>query len=261
MLTKRSLYDDSRRFYAPTAFHSRQHVFQQKRETIMKLLIDFFPILLFFIAYKLAGIYVATAVAIAASALQVGGFWLRHRRVETMHLMTLGLLAVFGGLTLALRDPIFVMWKPTLVNWLFAVAFLGSQFIGERSLIERMMGHAITIPSPIWTRLNLMWAVFFILLGAANLFVVYVWSGFFAAQHALITATGEAAIDLSTCAAVYTDNLLALCNAAHAGEEVWVNFKLFGMMGLTLVFVIGQAFYLSRHLPDSSDQPDQKETA
>ncbi len=106
----------------------------------MKLLIDFFPILLFFIAYKLAGIYVATGVAIAAAALQVGWSWWRHRRVETMHLITLALLVVFGGLTIALQDPIFVMWKPTLVNWLFAAAFLGSQLIGQRPLIERMMG-------------------------------------------------------------------------------------------------------------------------
>ena len=223
----------------------------------MKLLIDFFPILLFFIAYKLAGIYVATGVAIAASAVQVGGFWLRHRRVETMHLVTLGLLAVFGGLTLALHDPIFVMWKPTLVNWLYAMAFLGSQLIGQRPLIERMMGHAIDLPAVIWSRLNLMWTVFFILLGFANLFVVYVWSGFFAAQQTLISATGDAAIDLSACAATYADNLLILCNAAQAGEEIWVNFKLFGMMGLTIAFVIAQALYLSRHM---QDKPDTLET-
>ena len=223
----------------------------------MKLLIDFFPILLFFIAYKLAGIYVATGVAIAASAAQVGWFWLRHRRVETMHLVTLGLLVFFGGLTIALHDPIFVMWKPTLVNWLFAIAFLGSQLIGQRTLIERMMGHAINLPTVIWSRLNLMWTVFFVLLGFANLFVVYVWSGFYAARQTLIGATGDVAIDLSACAAVYADHLLALCNAAQAGEEIWVNFKLFGMMGLTIAFVIAQAFYLSRHMPD---QPDPKET-
>lgn len=224
----------------------------------MKLLIDFFPILLFFIAYKLAGIYVATGVAIAASAAQVGWFWLRHRRVETMPLVTLGLLVFFGGLTIGLRDPIFVMWKPTLVNWLFAGAFLGSQLIGQRTLIERMMGHAIDLPAAIWSRLNLMWTVFFVLLGFANLFVVYVWSGFYAAQQTLIGATGDVAIDLSACAATYADHLLVLCNAAQAGEEIWVNFKLFGMMGLTIAFVIAQAFYLSRHMPD---QPDPKETA
>ena len=216
----------------------------------MKLLIDFFPILLFFIAYKLAGIYVATGVAITASALQVGWFWLRHRRVETMHLVTLGLLGVFGGLTLALHDPIFVMWKPTLVNWLFAIAFLGSHLVGERTLIERMMRHAIAVPPGIWTRLNLLWAGFFIFLGAANLFVVYIGSGFFAAQQTLIGASGQSAIDLSDCAATYGGNLLTLCKDAQAREEVWVNFKLFGMMGLTIAFVIAQGFYLARHLQE-----------
>ncbi len=216
----------------------------------MKLLIDFFPVILFFVAYKLAGIYVATGVAIAAAAAQVGWFWLRHRRVENMHLVTLALLAVFGGLTIALRDPIFVMWKPTLVNWLFAAVFLGSQLIGERTLIERMMGHAITIPKPIWVRLNLLWAGFFIILGLINLFVVYVGSGFHEAHQALLVASGQSGIDLSACATAFTGDLLGLCQDAQAREEVWVNFKLFGMMGLTIAFVIAQAIYLSRHVSE-----------
>ncbi|WP_295405282.1 septation protein A [uncultured Thiocystis sp.] len=216
----------------------------------MKLLIDFLPILLFFIVYKLTDIYVATGVAITAAALQVGWFWLRHRRVETMHLVTLALLAVFGGLTLALHDPIFVMWKPTLVNWLFAAAFLGSQAIGKRTLIERMMGHAIEIPSDIWARLNLLWAGFFIFLGLTNLFVVYSASGFFDAQQALIGASGQTAINLSDCASTYAGELLALCQVAKDGEDVWVNFKLFGMMGMTLAFVIAQGFYLARHMKE-----------
>ncbi len=220
----------------------------------MKLLLDFFPILLFFIAYKLAGIYVATGTAIAASALQVAWSWQRHRQVETMPLLTLGLLAVFGGLTLALHDPIFVMWKPTLVNWLFAVAFLGSQVVGKHPLIERMMGQAVVLPPTIWTRLNLLWTGFFILLGAINLLVVYHWSGFFEAEQTLIQATGQSAIDLSECAKTYQGNLLALCDDAHAREEIWVNFKLFGMMGLTIAFVIAQGLYLARHLPE--DAPD-----
>lgn len=223
----------------------------------MKLLLDFFPILLFFIAYKLQGIYVATGVAIAASAVQVGWIWLRRHRVEPMHLATLGLLVVFGGLTIALQDPIFVMWKPTLVNWLFAAVFLGSQWIGGRTLIERMMSHAIEVPPVIWTRLNLAWVLFFLLSGLANLFVVYVGSGFYEARQALIGATGREEIDLATCAAQFTGDLLALCSDAHAREEVWVNFKLFGMMGLTILFVVAQAFYLGRHI---KDEPQAAET-
>ncbi|EGV18373.1 inner membrane-spanning protein YciB [Thiocapsa marina] len=216
----------------------------------MKLLVDFFPILLFFAAYKLEGIYVATGVAIAASAVLVGWSWIRRRQVETMPLITLGLLVLFGGLTLALRDPIFVMWKPTIVNWLFAAVFLGSQFIGERPLIERMMGKAIEIPPAVWLRLNMLWIGFFFVTGLVNLFVVYVGSGFFGAREALILASGLQDIDLSTCAERFGGDLLALCDNAHAREDVWVNFKLFGMMGMTIVFVIAQAIYLSRHMKD-----------
>ncbi len=216
----------------------------------MKLLIDFFPVILFFFAYKVAGIYVATGVAIAAAAAQVGWYWMRNRRVETMHLVTLVLLVVFGGLTVTLRDPIFIMWKPTLVNWLFAAVFLGSQLVGERTLIERMMGHAIKMPKPIWSRLNLLWTGFFIFLGLANLFVVYAGSGFHEAYQALLIASGQSGVDLSACTTLFSDDLLGLCTDAQAREEVWVNFKLFGMMGLTIAFVIAQAIYLSRHIKE-----------
>lgn len=216
----------------------------------MRFLIDFFPVLLFFIAYKLWGIYVATGVAIAASLAQVGWAWLHHGRAETMHLVTLGLLVVFGGMTIALHDPIFVMWKPTMVNWLFAVAFLASGRLTGKPLIERMMSHAIDVPAPIWRRLNLLWLAFFFLSGLANLYVVYFYSGFYEAQQALIVATGQATVDLAKCAEGFTGDLLAQCLDAQAREETWVNFKLFGMMGLTIAFVIAQAFYLARHIRD-----------
>jgi intracellular septation protein len=173
----------------------------------MKFLFDLFPILLFFLAYKLYDIYVATAVAIGAAFVQTGAYWLKHRKFEKMHLITLGILVLFGGLTIALHDPVFIKWKPTVVNWLFGISFLGSQFIGERTLMERAMGHAITVPSPIWARLTWAWTLFFLFMGLLNLYVAYNYS-----------------------------------------EETWVNFKLFGMMGLTLVFVFAQAFYLSRHM-------------
>ena len=179
----------------------------------MKFLFDLFPILLFFAAYKMYDIYVATAVAIGAAFLQTGLFWLKHRRFEKMHVITLLILILFGGLTLALRDPVFIKWKPTVVNWLFGASFLGSQFIGERTLVERMMGHAITVPGPVWRRLNVAWVLFFVAMGLLNLFVAYNYS-----------------------------------------EEAWVNFKLFGMMGLTLVFVFAQAFYLGRYMvPDEEN--------
>ncbi|MCG6859755.1 MAG: septation protein A [Chromatiaceae bacterium] len=216
----------------------------------MKFLIDFFPVILFFVAYKLYDIYVATAVAIVGSMIQVSGFWLKHHRTEPMHLVTLGLLVVFGGLTIALHDRTFIMWKPSIVNWLFAAAFLGSHFVGKRPLIERMMSHAVEVPSPIWRRLNLMWSAFFLLAGLANLYVA---NGFFTAEHALIAASGQEEIDLATCGKLLSGELLDLCTTARSREETWVNFKLFGMMGLTIAFVIAQAFYLARHIKDTAN--------
>jgi intracellular septation protein len=222
----------------------------------MKFLTDFFPIILFFVAYKLYGIYWATGVAIGASLVQVGWFRWRHGRTERMHVITLALIVVFGGLTLALRDPIFVMWKPTIVNWLFALAFVGSALVGRRTLVERMMGEAIDVPRPVWRRLNWAWVGFFVLLGLANLYVVYIGSGFFEAKQALLAATGTSDIDLAHCAEHFTGDNLALCDTAQASENTWVNFKLFGMMGLTIVFVIAQAFYLARHIQDD-EQPQE----
>lgn len=173
----------------------------------MKFFLDFFPILLFFVAYKLSGIYAATAVAIAATVAQVAFFWLKHRRVEKMHLVTLGLIVVFGGATLLLQNELYIKWKPTVLNWLFAAAFLASHAIGQKTLVERMMGKNFSAPTFVWSRLNLSWVAFFAGMGLANLYVIY-----------------------------------------RFDTETWVNFKLFGMMGLTLAFVVAQAFYLSRHV-------------
>ena len=173
----------------------------------MKLLFDFLPIFLFFIAYKVYDIYTATIVAIVASCLQVAFFWLKHRRVEPMHIITLILIVVLGGATLFFKDETFIKWKPTGVNWMFGIAFLGSQFIGKKTILERMMGTNITLPAEIWMRLNAAWALFFIALGFINLYVAY-----------------------------------------NYDTDTWVNFKLFGMMGLTIAFILVQAVYLSRHI-------------
>lgn len=173
----------------------------------MKMLADLFPVLLFFIAYQLFDIYVATQVAIAAAVVQVAYHKLRHGKVENMHWVTLGLLAVFGGLTLALRDPTFIKWKPTVVNWLFGAAFLFSQLFMKRSLLQRMMDHAVTLPDSAWLRLNVAWVAFFFAMGVLNLYVAY-----------------------------------------NYPEAVWVNFKLFGFLGLTLLFMLAQGFYLARFM-------------
>ncbi|MEN8169151.1 MAG: septation protein A [Pseudomonadota bacterium] len=221
----------------------------------MKFLFDFFPILLFFIAYKVYGIYPATAVAIGASFFQVAAFWLKNRRFENMHLVTLGLITVLGGATLLLQDKTFFMWKPTAVNWLFAVVFLGSQFVGKKPIIERMMAHAIEAPRQVWKRLNLSWVGFFIAMGFANLYVA---SFFFQAERKLNQAAGSTIVDTEQCDSL-SGQLLQLCQHAKLMEDNWVDFKLFGMMGLTFLFVIGQAFYLARYMPEQVDEESKKE--
>ncbi len=214
----------------------------------MKFLFDFFPILLFFIAYKLYGMYTATAVAIAASFVQVAAFWLKNKRFEKMHLITLGLITVLGGATLLLQDRAFFMWKPTAINWLFAVVFLGSQFFGEKPIIERMMSHAIEAPKQVWRRLNLSWVTFFTAMGIANLYVA---NFYFQAEERLTQAAGKE-VDIDQCNTL-GGQLMELCQHAKQMEGQWVDFKLYWMMGLTFVFVIGQAFYLARHMPEQAE--------
>ncbi|HEY3486522.1 MAG TPA: septation protein A [Gammaproteobacteria bacterium] len=183
----------------------------------MKLLYDFFPIILFFIAYKTHDLFVATGVAIIASILQVGFYWWKHRRFERMHLVSTALIIVLGGLTLLLRNNVFIMWKPTVVNWLFALAFAGSHFIGRKPMIAHMLDQQIQLPPDAWRKLNLGWIAFFIIAGAANLFVAFNFS-----------------------------------------ENVWVNFKLFGLLGMTLIFIVLQAIFLSSHLSEADDNSERK---
>lgn len=175
----------------------------------MQLLFDFLPIIAFFVAYKLANIYVATLVIIIATVLQVSIHWLRTRRVNPMHLVSAGLVLVFGGLTLAIRDAVFIMWKPTVVNWLFAAAFLVSLLprFGGRPLVQRLMTATeaeFNLSPVLWRRLNWMWIAFFLVMGAVNIAVF-----------------------------------------RYFDEETWVNFKLFGMLGLTLAFVVIQGFWIA----------------
>jgi intracellular septation protein len=187
------------------------------RRISMKLLYDLFPLLLFFAAFKLYDIYVATAVAIIASVLQVGGQWLKRRRFETMPLVTLGVLVVFGGLTLALHDDTFIKWKPTIVYWVLGTLVLGSQWIGSRPLVERLLSEQISLPAAIWARQNLSWGLFFVALGALNLYVAFFYR-----------------LDL----------------AAAERREIWVNFKVFGLLGLTLVFLLIQGALMARHVTE-----------
>ena len=170
----------------------------------MRILVDFLPIIVFFVTYKYAGVYAATGAIIIAMAFQIAVQWFRDKKVNKMLLISAILVSVFGGITLLVRDPIFIQWKPTVVNWLFALAFFGSRYIGNKTLAEKMMGQAVKLETKIWRQLNLMWIGNFTFLGAANLYVVY-----------------------------------------NYDEATWVNFKLFGMLGLTLLMVLIQVFWIT----------------
>ncbi len=175
----------------------------------MKFLFDLFPVLLFFIAFKIWDIYAATAVAIAASFVQIGWAWFRHRKVDKMLWIGLVVIVIFGGATLALHDETFIKWKPTVLYWLFC-ATLGVAAIGFRkNLIKSMMQEQIALPEAAWNKLLASWIGFFAVMGVANLYVAFNYS-----------------------------------------TDVWVNFKLFGGMGLMLVFVVLQALMLSKYVID-----------
>jgi intracellular septation protein len=176
----------------------------------MKFLFDLFPVILFFVAFKLFDIYIATGVVIAATAAQIAWVWHRHGRVNTMLWVSLGLVVVFGGATLILHDETFIKWKPTILYWLFAVSLLGSARFFKRNLIRAMLEQQqMELPEPLWGKLNLAWAGFFAVMGCVNLYVAFNFS----------TAT-------------------------------WVNFKLFGFMGLMIVFIVIQGVVLAKYMPE-----------
>lgn len=126
----------------------------------MKLLFDFFPIVLFFIVYKFFGIYTATAVAMVASLTQVAFYRLKFQHYEKMHLFSLAIIMVLGGATLFFQNPWFIKWKPTGIYWLSALVFYGSSYIGSKPLIQKMMEANINLTTKIWYRLNLAWTLF-----------------------------------------------------------------------------------------------------
>ena len=138
----------------------------------MKQLLEFIPIILFFVTYKLYDIYIATAVIIVATIVQVTVTWFKYKKVEPMQWITLGLIVVMGGATIYLQDEQFIKWKLTIIEWLFGLAFLGSQFFGKKTFVERMMGSSLELPGKIWKRLNILWAIFFISVGFINIYVM-----------------------------------------------------------------------------------------
>jgi intracellular septation protein len=142
----------------------------------MKFLFDLFPVILFFIAFKLSDIYVATGVAIAATFAQIGWLKFRRRKVDTMMWVSLAIIVVFGGATLLLKDETFIKWKPTVLYWLFSSTLVGGQLLFGKNFIRSIMGEQIVLPGAAWRKLNWSWAGFFAFMGAANLYVAFNYS-------------------------------------------------------------------------------------
>jgi len=178
----------------------------------MKLLLDFFPIVLFFAAFKLWGIYVATAVAIVATIGQIA--WLRYStgKVEPMQWLSLGIIVVFGGATILAHDETFIKWKPTVLYWLMAASLAGGLLLFRKNLLKSLMGSQLELPEPAWRAMNWSWTGFFAVMGMLNLWVAY-----------------------------------------HFDTDTWVNFKLFGGLGLMALFIVAQALYLGRYVKDTKE--------
>jgi intracellular septation protein len=181
-----------------------------------KFLFDLFPLLLFFVAYRFADIYVATGVAMVAAVGQIAYIRLTGQKIESMHWINLVVIVVFGGATLWLQNEAFIKWKPTVLYWLFGGILLASQLIWGKNLLQKLLGSKVSLTEPGWNGLSFSWAGFFMFAGALNLFVAF--SGYFS-------------------------------------ESAWVNFKVFGLMGLLIVFVIAQSLWLSKHMIADETEP------
>ncbi|NYT76712.1 septation protein A [Alcaligenaceae bacterium] len=184
-----------------------------------KFLFDLFPLLLFFVAFKFSDIFTATAVAIIAAVVQF--IWLKAtgRAIEATHWINLTVIVVFGGATLFFHNDAFIKWKPTVLYWLFGGILVGGKLFFGRNIMQKLMGSKVNMPGPVWDKLNYSWAGFFALSGALNLYVAF--SGNFT-------------------------------------ESQWVNFKVFGLMALLLVFAIAQSIWLGRHIQEDGNPADSK---
>lgn len=175
----------------------------------MKIFFDLFPVVLFFVAFKFWGIFVATAVAMGASVVQIGVTYLVKKKVEATMWVGFGVITVFGGMTLLLHNEVFVKWKPTILYGIFAGVVFGAKLFYKKNVIRGMMGKQLVVPGAVWERLNMAWGVFFAAVGGLNLFVAYTFP-----------------------------------------TPVWVNFKLFGIMGLMLLFIVAQGFFLAPYVKE-----------
>ncbi|MEJ7806743.1 MAG: septation protein A [Telluria sp.] len=211
----------------------------------MKFLFDFFPILLFFLTFKIAGMYevasfklatsliggfvsgdgikadqgpimLATIVAIVAAVIQISYVKLRGRKVDLMLWISFFVITIFGGLTIYFHNETFIKWKPTIIYWMQAAAFLVALVVFKKNLIQEVMQSQIQLPALVWTRLCIAWIVFFIAIGLLNLLAAFV---------------------------IFKGN-----------TDAWVSFKTFGMTGLLFAFIVAQTFYLSKYIEEVAEE-------
>jgi intracellular septation protein len=185
----------------------------------MQILVDYLPILIFFGAYFYEGIYFATAVLMAVMPVVLVLQWIMTRKLNKIYAASTLLVLVLGTATLLLRNPQFLYWKPTVLNWAIALVFLGSQYIGAKPMVQRMLESAAQLQADQWRRLNMIWVVFFVTIGGLNLYVAYTYS-----------------------------------------ESTWVKFKLFGMLGITVVFIVIQTLWLTASIGENDAPDDNQES-
>jgi intracellular septation protein len=213
----------------------------------VKFLLDFFPIALFFIVYKTMGLYAAIYAMIGATALQMLITRFQTGKFEKTHLITFGLLVVFGGITLAIKDPAFIMWKVSVLYVVFALALILSMWIGEKTLLQRILGKEMKLPVQVWNQLTWFWGVGFSGIALVNAYYVDI---ALSTRSALFnTSTLDSKVELTEidCASTTVEQL---CLAAQQSEEAWVNFKLFGTMGLTFVLIIITVIFISKYIKE-----------
>ena len=185
----------------------------------MQLLVDYIPLVVFILAYFYQDIFFATGMLMVAMPVVLVLQWLMTKKINKIYAASTVLVLVLGGATLAFKNPTFLYWKPTVLNWLIAIVFLGSQWIGDKTVVQRMLENAAELSADQWVRLNQIWVVFFSIVGGINIYVAYNFS-----------------------------------------EAFWVKFKLFGMLGLTLVFVIIQSVWLTLATQKNAAATEDSET-
>ncbi|MDA7437959.1 septation protein IspZ [Candidatus Pseudothioglobus singularis] len=214
----------------------------------MKFLLDFGPIVLFFVVYKYYGLYAAIYAMIASTFVQIMYSRLTTGKFVKSQVLTFALLVVFGGISIILRDPAFVMWKVSVLYVIFAAVLIGSNYVGSKTLLERMMGKELQLPRNIWVNLTWFWSIGFIIIAIINAFFV---NTALSARNLFLNSSSivDPKTDLKNFDCSQSP-LERLCLIAQSSEESWVNFKLFGTLGLTLVLIIITVLMLSKHIKE-----------